>query len=196
MKITDQIAAPDRDTPLVDELGRPTDLGSDWSEHVSNRINLDFVGSGTPEAVITADIGSAYKNLSGSTGTTFYVKESGTGNTGWVPYTGTNYTDAYVHFTVTAGTPAIVSQLNVSTITDHGVGQYTANFTSNLATTTYVASGMSENANINAYGLGFTGYPSGRAVGSFRFYTSHYNTGGAAPSYYDPVNVSLLVAGA
>lgn len=43
-----------------------------------------FHGYGTPEAVVTAGIGSKYLRLDGSTGTTNYTKESGTGSTGWV----------------------------------------------------------------------------------------------------------------
>ena len=41
-------------------------------------------GSGTPEAAVTAPIGSIFSRTDGGTGTSFYVKESGTGNTGWV----------------------------------------------------------------------------------------------------------------
>lgn len=43
-----------------------------------------YTGSGSPEGVVTAGIGSLYANYSGAAGTVFYVKESGTGNTGWV----------------------------------------------------------------------------------------------------------------
>jgi hypothetical protein len=41
-------------------------------------------GFGTPEGVITANEGSLYLNRFGGAGTTLYIKESGTGNTGWV----------------------------------------------------------------------------------------------------------------
>jgi len=41
-------------------------------------------GSGTPEAAVTAVIGSMYVRTDGGANTTLYVKESGTGNTGWV----------------------------------------------------------------------------------------------------------------
>jgi hypothetical protein len=41
-------------------------------------------GTGTPEAAVTAPIGSLYTRTDGGAGTTLYVKESGTGNTGWV----------------------------------------------------------------------------------------------------------------
>jgi hypothetical protein len=44
----------------------------------------DFFGSGTPEASVTANVGSTYRRTDGGAGASFYVKESGTGNTGWV----------------------------------------------------------------------------------------------------------------
>ena len=43
----------------------------------------DLSGSGSPEGAVTAGIGSVYRRTNGSTGTTLYVKEAGTGNTGW-----------------------------------------------------------------------------------------------------------------
>jgi hypothetical protein len=45
---------------------------------------LQLYGSGTPEAVLTAPVGSTYQNYGGGAGTSFYVKQTGTGNTGWV----------------------------------------------------------------------------------------------------------------
>lgn len=41
-------------------------------------------GTGSPEGVVTAGVGSIFLREDGGAGTTFYVKESGTGNTGWV----------------------------------------------------------------------------------------------------------------
>lgn len=41
-------------------------------------------GSGSPESAVTAPVGSLYSRTDGGAGTTLYVKESGTGNTGWV----------------------------------------------------------------------------------------------------------------
>lgn len=43
-----------------------------------------YRGSGSPEGVVTAPIGSIYINTLGGAGTTMYIKESGTGNTGWI----------------------------------------------------------------------------------------------------------------
>lgn len=41
-------------------------------------------GTGTPEGVVTAVVGSLYTRTDGGTNTTLYIKESGTGNTGWI----------------------------------------------------------------------------------------------------------------
>lgn len=41
-------------------------------------------GEGTPEGSVTAPVGSFYTREDGGANTTLYVKESGTGNTGWV----------------------------------------------------------------------------------------------------------------
>ena len=43
-----------------------------------------YVGIGSPEGVITAAVGSLYQRKDGAAATSLYVKESGTGNTGWV----------------------------------------------------------------------------------------------------------------
>lgn len=41
-------------------------------------------GAGTPEGVLVAPVGSLYTRTDGAAGTTLYVKETGSGNTGWV----------------------------------------------------------------------------------------------------------------
>lgn len=41
-------------------------------------------GSGSPESVVTAPVGSLFLRTDGGASTTLYIKESGTGNTGWV----------------------------------------------------------------------------------------------------------------
>lgn len=41
-------------------------------------------GSGTPESAVTAPVGSLFTRTDGGASTTLYVKESGSGNTGWV----------------------------------------------------------------------------------------------------------------
>jgi hypothetical protein len=83
MKITDQVQAPNRGTKATSEDMFLSPV-SEYFEHVQNRINLSFVGTGSPENVVTAIVGSIYHRLDGGAGTSFYVKESGTSNTGWV----------------------------------------------------------------------------------------------------------------
>ena len=41
-------------------------------------------GTGTPEGAVTAPVGTLYLRKDGGAATTLYIKESGTGNTGWV----------------------------------------------------------------------------------------------------------------
>lgn len=45
-----------------------------------------YCGAGTPEAQVTADIGSLYVRTDASAGIEFFVKASGAGNTGWLPF--------------------------------------------------------------------------------------------------------------
>ena len=55
-----------------------------WGSSVPNISNGIYTGSGSPNGVVAASTGSMYLNTSGAGGTTLYVKESGTGNSGWV----------------------------------------------------------------------------------------------------------------
>ncbi len=41
------------------------------------------LGTGAPEGVITAPVGAIFQRKDGGAGTALYVKEAGTGNTGW-----------------------------------------------------------------------------------------------------------------
>ena len=49
---------------------------------LGNDINI-YAGTGTPEGVVTANVGSVFLRTDGSAGATVYAKSSGTGNTGW-----------------------------------------------------------------------------------------------------------------
>ena len=46
--------------------------------------NSFIFGVGSPEGVYTAPVGAMYRRTNGGAGTTLYVKESGSSNTGWV----------------------------------------------------------------------------------------------------------------
>jgi hypothetical protein len=47
-------------------------------------LSMLHTGTGSPETVLTATVGHVYLRSDGGAGTTLYVKESGSGNTGWV----------------------------------------------------------------------------------------------------------------
>lgn len=64
-RIVERISAPDATTPI------------------SPARAMDLEGAGTPEGNVAAGVGSTYRRRNGGAGTSFYVKESGTGNTGW-----------------------------------------------------------------------------------------------------------------
>lgn len=44
---------------------------------------LPLTGTGSPEGAVTAAVGTLYLRTDGGAGTSLYVKESGSGNTGW-----------------------------------------------------------------------------------------------------------------
>lgn len=60
--------------------------GSTYSTKVYIGAGTAYItsGTGTPEGSVTAPVGSLYTRTDGGAGTTLYVKESGSGNTGWV----------------------------------------------------------------------------------------------------------------
>lgn len=45
---------------------------------------IESWGTGSPESVVAANVGSVYHRTDGGAGTCLYIKEPGTGNTGWV----------------------------------------------------------------------------------------------------------------
>lgn len=66
-------------------FGNVTATGVASFELRSGSTNIIFYPViGTPEGAVTANPGSIAFNISGGAGTTFYVKESGVGNVGWV----------------------------------------------------------------------------------------------------------------
>lgn len=61
-----------------------TGLGN-TPDHDTGVVGLPAIisGNGSPEGVVTADKGTLYMRLDGGLNTTLYVKELGSGNTGW-----------------------------------------------------------------------------------------------------------------
>jgi hypothetical protein len=44
---------------------------------------MELIGRNSPQGAVTAPPGSTFRNLNGGVGSSFYVKQTGTGNTGW-----------------------------------------------------------------------------------------------------------------
>lgn len=68
-------------TVTVDVTGLTTAIGRIVVGTSGPRI---VAGDDSPESAVTAPVGSIYLRKNGGSNTTFYVKESGSGNTGWV----------------------------------------------------------------------------------------------------------------
>jgi hypothetical protein len=56
---------------------------ANYANNGGTAISTSF-GTGTPEASVTASVGSQFLRTNGGGSTTLYIKETGTGNTGWV----------------------------------------------------------------------------------------------------------------
>lgn len=71
---------------FVMEDGRPSLRAAEFMREAVRVINLNtpIQGSGSPEGVITADPTQRYMDTAGASGSVLYIKQSGTGNTGWV----------------------------------------------------------------------------------------------------------------
>ncbi len=61
------------------------DQGADTINAVQLHVGAPFwsSGGGSPEGAVSAPIGSLFSRTDGGAGTSLYVKESGSGNTGW-----------------------------------------------------------------------------------------------------------------
>jgi hypothetical protein len=76
--------------PATDNNRANGDASFRWSDTFSTNFRpgaggpIWTSGAGTPEGAVTAPVGSLFTRTDGGAGTTLYVKESGSGNTGWV----------------------------------------------------------------------------------------------------------------
>jgi len=76
--------------------GGPWIVGSKFGYQSADRIHDNFdllkrfqyTGTGSPEGLVTAPVGSVYTRSDGGVGTTLYIKQSGAGNTGWAAAAG------------------------------------------------------------------------------------------------------------
>ncbi len=94
---------------------------------------IELTGTGSPESVVTAAVGSIFHRTDGGASTTLYVKESGSGNTGWVAYSGggtiggtTGSTDNAILRADGTGGSTIQGTGTSATIDDAGNATFTA----------------------------------------------------------------------
>jgi hypothetical protein len=75
-------------TAVVKETRLISDVWAQWLTGLVAQVNGTAAavrqGVGTPEGHVTAPIGTLFLRADGGAGTTLYVKETGTGKTGWV----------------------------------------------------------------------------------------------------------------
>lgn len=69
-----------------------------------------FTGTGIPETLLTAQVGSIYRRLDGGSSATLHVKESGTGSTGWIAVN----TRTFQSLTASAGLTAAITAISAS----------------------------------------------------------------------------------
>ncbi|MHC4648674.1 MAG: hypothetical protein ACYTBJ_24725 [Planctomycetota bacterium] len=80
------IIALERFIPWLDTNNRPTQRTAEYIEEMTKRVNLNtpIVGTGSPEGVVTANPTQKYMDTAGTAGNISYIKQSGTGSTGWI----------------------------------------------------------------------------------------------------------------
>jgi hypothetical protein len=97
-------------------------------------------GTGSPEGVVTATVGSIYLRIDGAAGTIIYEKYSGAGNTGWRAVGGTT-----LPITTGTGTPEGVVTAAVGSLflrTDGALGTIIYEKASGAGNTGWVANGV------------------------------------------------------
>ena len=99
---------------------------------------------------------------------------------------------AWVFFNGT-GTPAVTASGNVTSITDNGVGLYTVNITTALASANYTISGSASGGTANASNVAIFSSDDGnaaRTTTAFRVVITQ--PGGTAANYYDSATISAV----
>lgn len=84
----------------------------------------NIVGTGSPEGVVGGTVGSTYSRTNGGTGTSFYIKESGIGNTGWVAVSSITQLTANNGLNINAGAVGLGGTLTKNDTISGNTGSY------------------------------------------------------------------------
>jgi len=85
MTLKSRVDPPVSQQPAIEGDSKPlAQWWTRWLDRLATHANHVLAGSGTPEGVVTALPGRLYLDYAGGANVTLYVKESGTGSTGWV----------------------------------------------------------------------------------------------------------------
>ena len=83
-KVTAEVAAYSQFGTYIPPTSDDTGASGAWKLQ-GNILNSTMFGiTGSPEGVVISPVGKTFLRTDGSAGATLYIKESGTGNTGWV----------------------------------------------------------------------------------------------------------------
>lgn len=80
------ITAMERSNNLTKNDGFMTQRGAEFLEDVTTQVNKSTIttGNGSPEGVIPGTPGETYMDQTGSSGNIFYIKQTGSGKSGWI----------------------------------------------------------------------------------------------------------------
>jgi hypothetical protein len=99
---------------------------------------------------------------------------------------------AWVNFTVSGGTATVADGLNVSSVTRNGTGDFTVNFTSNLANATYALSGSADRPGFDRpLNVG----PSGNVATPFTVSSARFVTTNDGGTNTDPGLCTVIIVG-
>ena len=80
------IIAFERWSKIANEDGTPSIRFAEWMEEITRTVNLNtpIQGAGSPEGVVTAKVSQRYMDVSGASEAVLYIKQTGSGDTGWI----------------------------------------------------------------------------------------------------------------
>lgn len=173
---------------------------------------FDNYGTGSPEGVVTAAVGSIYRRTNGASGTTLYVKESGSGNTGWTPITSgaaAPLTATYIGYgdgsNILTGTNTLTWNNTTRTLTATSASSGIINLSTASTNSAFQLNGATHPGTAGGVILPFVGGTNGDAPGLWWTSSASYNTTSGlflsngfnfqgATSTHDPVKINAATS--